>query len=80
MFLVMVLSKADKNKAVRWGTFDNANKLNAFVDYLSTMNHPEDFIIIWHNGTEAKEVKMLKYINNNYSFDGIGEIVKEVTR
>lgn len=79
MFLAMIVSKSN-NKAIRWGTFDEINKLNSFVDYLSTMNHPEDFIIAWHNGKEIKEVKMLDYINNEYSFNGIGEIVKEITR
>ena len=79
MFLAMVFSKSN-NKAIRWGTFDGINKLNAFVNYLATMNHPEDFIISWHNGKEIKEVKMLKYINNGYSFDGIGKVIKEVIR
>ena len=79
MFLAMIFSKSN-NKVTRWGTFDEINKLNAFVDYLSTMNHPEDFIISWHNGKEIKEVKMLKYINNRYSFDGIGKVIKQVIR
>lgn len=79
MFLAMIFSKSN-DKAIRWGTFDGINKLNAFVDYLSTMNHPEDFIIAWHNGIEIKEVKMLDYINNGYSFDGIGTVVKEVVK
>lgn len=79
MFLAMIFSKSN-NKTIKWGTFDGINKLNAFVDYLTTMNHPEDFIIVWYNGKEIKEVKMLKYINNGYSFDGIGKVVKEVIR
>lgn len=79
MFLAIVFSKSN-NKTVKWGTFDDINKLNAFVDYLSKMNHPEDFIIVWHTGTEIKEAKMLDYINNNYSFDRIEKIVKEVIR
>lgn len=79
MFLAIVFSKSN-NKTIKWGTFNDVNKLNAFVDYLSKMNHSEDFIIGWYTGTEIKEAKMLDYINMNYSFDGIGKIVKEVTR
>ena len=77
MYVAVFIAK-DKNKETFWGSSYDMKYTKKVTKYLSKMKHPEDFFIVYSDGKIVKEVSLLNFIANDYSFDGIGKIVKEL--
>lgn len=82
MFLCGIVGQLNEENKIftRRGIAFSVEKFKAIVKSCGKLNHLEEFHILWNDGKTLKEAKMLDYINNSYSFDGIGKIIKEVVR
>lgn len=77
---VVVFFKKEEKENIHYGTSYDTEKTREFVKYLLKMKNPETFFIVYSDGKTIKEVSVLDFVLNDYSFDRIGKIVREFTR
>ena len=74
---VVVFFKKEEKENIHLGASYNVEKTREFVKYLLKMKNPETFFIIYSDEKIIKEVSVLDFVLNDYSFDRIGKIIKE---